>query len=160
MISNEIKAMAMQLASENFTNALSCAESVFHSLIRTGAIAVPEEAAGMATAFAGGVGLSGNTCGALIAAEMALGSVWGCKDPYAIDLETRKEIPRKLKLRRFNNLVQDFEKEFKSAHCQHICDSNGGYGSQTCRETCMKIVPYITGRVIDYSNGGYPAVWT
>ncbi|MBF4692187.1 C-GCAxxG-C-C family protein [Fusibacter ferrireducens] len=152
MIDDQIKKKAVDLASKNFAEALSCSESVFYALICTDIIDVPEECVAMATAFGGGIALSGNTCGALIAAEMALGSIWGFKNPYSMTMEQRQWIPRNLKLRRFNNLVQDFKSEFESVNCQEICDSNGFYGSDKCKDICRKIVPYITGRVIDYIN--------
>lgn len=66
-----------QRAKKNFSLGYNCAECVLEavfSLIDTG---LPQEARRMATGFGGGVGLFGDTCGALSGAVLAVGAVHG-----------------------------------------------------------------------------------
>ena len=55
-------------AIENFKSGLNCAESVYDALLRAGVLDVPKETIAMCTGFGGGIGLYGDTCGALSAA--------------------------------------------------------------------------------------------
>ncbi len=66
-----------QRARKNFSLGYNCAECVMEavlSLIDTG---LPPEVKKMATGFGGGVGLFGDSCGAIAGAVMAVGAVHG-----------------------------------------------------------------------------------
>ncbi|RPJ13233.1 MAG: hypothetical protein EHM30_11925, partial [Desulfobacteraceae bacterium] len=66
-----------QRAKKNFSLGYNCAECVLEavfSLINTG---LPQEARRMATGFGGGVGLFGDTCGAVSGSVLAVGAVHG-----------------------------------------------------------------------------------
>jgi len=66
-----------QRARKNFSLGYNCAECVTEavlSLIETG---LPSEVKKLATGFGGGIGLYGDTCGALVGAVMAVSAVHG-----------------------------------------------------------------------------------
>ena len=66
-----------QRARKNFSLGYNCAECVTEavfSLVDTG---LPKEVKKMATGFGGGIGLFGDTCGALVGAVMAVSAVHG-----------------------------------------------------------------------------------
>ena len=68
------KELALRYVRENQReHAMSCSESVFNALVRSGVIAVQEDWTRIATGLSGGVAASGNTCGAVCGGLMALG---------------------------------------------------------------------------------------
>ena len=82
-ITQEQKEMAVKMARENqMEHGMSCSESVFNALIRSGIIDLPEDYTRIATGLSGGVAASGNTCGAIYGGLMALGWVYGRKNPF------------------------------------------------------------------------------
>jgi C_GCAxxG_C_C family probable redox protein len=135
----DIKTLVSEYAAENFKGGLNCAESVMEALVRSGALKVPKEIVGLSTGFGGGVGLSGNTCGALSAAVLANSAVYGRPDPWAVPQEERgKEIAAKY-YRRYNKLVNDFSAKNGSAECREICKGYD-FGSKERRVNCLKVV--------------------
>ena len=153
-ISEEKKALALQYAEENINAGLNCSESVFNALIRSGIIGLPMEATCLASGINGGVAGTGHTCGALAGAVLGLGAVYGRPDPIGNHVKMLKDPGKKNEvkkkeddyryymMRRFNNVVGDFEKEMGTTQCQDIIDRNGGYWNnerQAECEHCIKL---------------------
>ncbi len=156
LISEEQKARALQYARENqVDHGLSCSESVFNALIRAGIIDLPEECTCLATGLSGGVGASGNTCGAVYGALMALGAVYGRKDPLAEPFEPTKPIPleedyRYYMMRRFNNLSNDFTEYLETWRCGDVIAECGGYFEKKRMEKCTEIIVRATELALKY----------
>ncbi|HIU64192.1 MAG TPA: C_GCAxxG_C_C family protein [Candidatus Avacidaminococcus intestinavium] len=135
-VAKQVGAYAVQ----NFKSGLNCSESVFDALVRAGVLDVPPESIAMCIGFGGGIGLSGTTCGALSAAVMANGAVYGRKDPYAVDSTVRgSEIADKY-YRRYNKMVEEFTAQNNGVTCAGI---TGHYADWECKERriqCMKLV--------------------
>ena len=150
------KEKAIQYAKENQMDyGLSCSESVLNALIRAGILDLPEEYTCLATGLSGGVGASGNTCGAVYGALMALGAVYGRKNPHANPNDPNNKISQDKDYRfnmsrRFNNLVNDFIHEFGTCRCQDIVDRCGGYFEKKRMETCPELIVYATQRALHY----------
>jgi len=66
-----------QRARKNFSKGYNCAESVFEAVISSVDTGLPMDVLKLATGFGGGVGLYGDTCGAITGAVMAVGAVHG-----------------------------------------------------------------------------------
>jgi C_GCAxxG_C_C family probable redox protein len=66
-----------QRARKNFSLGYNCAECVTEAVLSSVETGLPEEAKKMATGFGGGIGLFGDTCGALVGAVMAVSAVHG-----------------------------------------------------------------------------------
>ena len=127
-------------AIENFKSGLNCAESVYDALLRAGVLDVPKETITMCTGFGGGIGLYGETCGALSAAVMANSAVYGRKDPWSIDSDVRgPEVGQKY-YRRYNNLVKDFGEANGCTTCRAICEPFEDWNGKDRRVHCMKMV--------------------
>jgi len=152
MISKEKRDVAVQYANENMEAGLNCSESVLNALLRADALDLPNEMTAIATGLGGGGGLSGNTCGALNSALIALGSVWGRKNPYDMDAETRGVVFREKKMRRFNNLVDEFIQKFGTGLCSDICDKCNGYFNDERQTICEEMVPFAVDLAIKYIN--------
>ncbi|HQB30829.1 MAG TPA: C-GCAxxG-C-C family protein [Syntrophales bacterium] len=66
-----------QRARKNFALGYNCAECVMEAVLAVADTGLPPEAKKVATGFGGGVGLFGDTCGAITGAVLAVGAVHG-----------------------------------------------------------------------------------
>ena len=66
-----------QRARKNFSLGYNCAECITESVLSLIDTGLPPEAKKLATGFGGGIGLYGDTCGALVGAVMAVSAVHG-----------------------------------------------------------------------------------
>jgi C_GCAxxG_C_C family probable redox protein len=64
-------------ARKNFSRGYNCAECVLQAVLELVETGLPRETLRMATGFGGGVGLFGDTCGAISGAVLAVGAVYG-----------------------------------------------------------------------------------
>lgn len=137
---NDKSQLVNDYAIENFKNGLNCAESVYDALIRAGVLDVAKETVAMCTGFGGGIGLYGETCGALSAAVMANSAVYGRKDPWRVDSEVRgAEVSQKY-YRRYNNLVQAFKEANGFTSCRDICAPFEDWHGKNRRVHCLKLI--------------------
>ena len=133
---------AKELANHNFNHGLSCSESVFEALHRSGALdgaEIPYSACALCAGFGGGIGLSGLTCGALSGAVMAVGAKNGRKDPRA----GKPDGLYALEYRRYNNLVADFKKAMGSPLCAEITEGfhgKAGHRNPERKALCSRAV--------------------
>jgi Protease II len=145
-------AMVGDYAVENFKAGLNCAESVFDALVRAGALAVPEVTVAMCTGLGGGIGLSGHTCGALLAAVIANGAVHGRPDPWAVAPEERgREISAKY-YRRYNRLTHDFVARNLGLTCAEISSSFEDWHGKDRRKHCLKLIADTAVLALEYLN--------
>ena len=93
-------------AAEYFTSGYSCSESLIKWAIDEGL--VPEEILPVATPFSGGMG-SGCLCGAIVGAQMVLGSQFGRDNKYG------NENLAKAKAKEF---IQKFTEKHKATCCR------------------------------------------
>jgi len=66
-----------QRAGKNFTLGYNCAECVTEAVLSEIDTGLPPEVKKVATGFGGGVGLFGDTCGAIAGAVISVGAVHG-----------------------------------------------------------------------------------
>lgn len=64
-------------ARKNFSKGYNCAECVLEAVLASGLTEMPAEALKLATGLGGGVGLYGDTCGAITGAVLAVGAAHG-----------------------------------------------------------------------------------
>jgi C_GCAxxG_C_C family probable redox protein len=64
-------------ARKNFSKGFNCAECVFEAVLEHADTHLPKEVLKVATGFGGGVGLFGDTCGAISGAVLAVSAVHG-----------------------------------------------------------------------------------
>ncbi len=164
IITKEQKALARENLEENIGSGLNCCESVFNALIRAGIVDLPEEMTCLASGMGGGTGLTGKTCGALVAAAMSIGAEYGRRDPIGDHAKLLKSVGGKADvkdptqdyryymMRRFNRVVADFQEEIGTTQCQEIVDSCGGYKNkhrQNACENCMRTALKIAIRYLE-----------
>ncbi len=115
----EVVAAVKEKGKANFKTGMNCAECVFEAVISQVNTGLPHETMCVMTGFGGGGGLFGDTCGALIGAMAALGTVYGRRD-IPTDFKSAKEQlygnPGLYRL--FNRLPNEFKKRFGSTQCR------------------------------------------
>lgn len=150
MANEELKEKVSEFAVENFRNGLNCPEAVFDALHRAGLLDVPHECIRMASGFGGGIGLTGNACGALSGAIMSIGVVHGRMDPYSVDGSIRGQQMAEQVYRVFNNMTNDFIKENGCLSCKELGSQFADWHCKERRKMCLKLVASTAARAVDY----------
>ena len=149
MDENKVKA-AKETAEYNFFHGLTCCESVYEALHRSGVIGQPEiphTSCAMCAGFGGGIGQSGLTCGALSGAVMAVGASHGNRNLHPDD----DDLTYAMEPLRYNNLVRDFQQSAGSALCKEITrDYRQCFTTPERKAFCANIVTMATELACQY----------
>lgn len=115
-------------ARKNFSKGYNCAECVLEAVLATVDTGLPSAVLKMATGFGGGVGLYGDTCGAITGAVLAVGAVHGRTDlPEGDDRKVvakaaAKELYGNPGLYRlFNQIPNTMVQKYGNTLCREIC---------------------------------------
>jgi C_GCAxxG_C_C family probable redox protein len=144
----EVKAVVVEQARvrarELFnTQRANCAESVFNAVRELVASDLPEEVVSLMTPLGGGIAIRGANCGAMVAGVVALGLVYGRKNPGKGALEEhRGQLWETYAL--YNQLPQRFQERFGTIDCWDLTAPRI-YGSKACRAYCEEIVAETAG---------------
>ena len=147
---------AIVYARESYTeHGLGCAEAVIAALIHAGILDLDGSYVCFGSGFTGGVGCSGGTCGAIYGGEIALGAVYGRKNPRAQPFDRSKkenleEDYRYYLLRRFNNLIHDFIQKFGSSNCTDLVETENGKLTKQSFDICTNRVQFMVEQTIKY----------
>jgi len=115
-----------QRARKNFTLGYNCAECVVEAVLHEIDTGLPPEVKKVATGFGGGVGLYGDTCGAITGAVIAVGCVHGrSKLPEGEGKEVVKKAVNQLygkpgAYRLFNQIPVKFFDKYGNTLCREL----------------------------------------
>ena len=122
-------AMVKDRARKNFSKGFNCSECIMEAVLECVDTGLPKETLKVASGFGGGVGLFGDTCGAVTGAIMAVGAVHGrCELPEG---EDRKEVARNATrqlygnpglYRLFNQIPNMVKDKYGKTLCREICE--------------------------------------
>ncbi len=136
-------------ARRNFSLGYNCAECVTEAVLTLVETGLPEEAKKLATGFGGGIGLYGDTCGAVAGAVMAVSAVHGRTSlPEGAD---RKEVAARSKeelygrpglYRLFNQIPNRLEEKFGTTVCREV--TAAWQDQWLCREHALHCRELIT----------------
>jgi len=136
-------------ARSNFVKGFNCAECVLEAVLASVDTGLPPESLKMATGFGGGVGLYGDTCGAIAGAVMAVGAVHGRgqlpanEDRKAALKEASKELYGRPGLYRlFNQIPTRIQEKYGHTLCRELT-GKWRDGQWLCRDhalTCRDII--------------------
>jgi len=145
---------ATERARENFSSGYNCGECVVEAVLATIETDLPPHVWKLATGFGGGIGLSGDTCGALIGAVLAVGAVHGrSRLPGGDD---RRDVLRKSKAqlyddpglyRLFNQIPTWFRQQFGHTLCREL--TARWHDDWLCRDHalhCREIIAETAGQ--------------
>ena len=136
-------------ARKNFSKGYNCAECVLEAVLSSGLTELPPEALKLATGFGGGVGLYGDTCGAITGAILAVGAVHGRSElPPG---EDRKDVAKKAGeelygnpglYRLFNLIPNQLGEKYGHTQCREI--AGPWKDTWLCREHALHCRELIT----------------
>ena len=115
-----------QRAKKNFSLGYNCTECVVEAVMAYVDTGLPPEAKKMATGFGGGVGLYGDTCGAVTGAILAVGAVHGRSSlPEGEGKEAVKKAADQLYgkpglYRLFNQIPNRLKDKFGATQCREL----------------------------------------
>jgi len=114
-------------ARKNFSKGYNCSECVFEAVFNHVETGLPRETMKVATGFGGGIGLFGDTCGAITGAVLAVSAVYGRSELPDIDDATEKfkqsvdDLYGKPGLYRiFNQIPNEIHDKFGHTTCRDI----------------------------------------
>ena len=128
VVSNEeIIERVRQRAKKNFSLGYNCSETVFEAVLGEMDLDLPPEAVRLATGFGGGVGLYGDSCGAITGAVLAVGAVHGRRS--LPEGESKEAVAAKSKeqfygrpglYRMFNQIPNRIGEKYGSTLCREL----------------------------------------
>ncbi|MDR3089330.1 MAG: C-GCAxxG-C-C family protein [Desulfobulbaceae bacterium] len=141
-------------AKGNFSKGYNCAECVLEAVLATVDVGLPPESLKMATGFGGGIGLFGDTCGAISGAVMAVGAIHGrTRLPQNEDRkEAMKAAGRQLYgrpglYRLFNQIPNRIQEQYGHTLCRDLT-TKWRDGQWLCRDhaiNCRNIIGEAAG---------------
>jgi C_GCAxxG_C_C family probable redox protein len=137
-----------QRARKNFSKGFNCAECVVEAVVNLVETSLPKDILKLATGFGGGVGLYGDTCGAISGAVLAIGAVHGRSalpegDPKEVPKMSAQELYGKPGLYRlFNQIPNRIKDKFGSTLCRDI--TRPWKESWLCRDHALHCREIIT----------------
>jgi len=149
-MSKEEKIEAIMLrARKKFILGYNCAECVTEAVLTLVDTGLPPEAKKMATGFGGGVGLYGDTCGALTGAIMAVGAVHGranlpedAAPKQAAKMAGQQLYGRPGLYRLFNQIPNQFLQKYGFTCCRDL--TTKWHESWLCRDHALYCRELIT----------------
>jgi C_GCAxxG_C_C family probable redox protein len=128
------------------TKRANCAESVFRAIYESVETDLPPQVSSLVTPLGGGVGISGENCGALLAGAMALALVYGREDHGEALEEHRQRLWKVYAL--YNQLPHRFKEKYGSLRCWDLTKPYI-YGTQKCRKFCKELIAETAGMVAE-----------
>jgi len=122
----EMVGQIRQRARKNFSLGYNCAECVFEAVISLVDTGLPPEVRKVATGFGGGMGLFGDTCGAVSGAVLAVSAVHGRSDlPEGEGKEVAKKAAEQLYgkpglYRLFNQIPNRIKEKYGYTLCRDL----------------------------------------
>lgn len=137
-----------QRARKNFSLGYNCAECVFEAVINNVETGLPPEVLKVATGFGGGMGLFGDTCGAVSAAVLSVSAVHGrSKLPEGEGKESAKKAAQELYgtpglYRLFNQIPNRIKAKYGNTLCRDLTAK--WQDTWLCREHALSCRELIT----------------
>ena len=149
MNQEEIVTTIRERARKNFSKGYNCAECVLEAVLGTVDTGLPPEALKLATGFGGGVGLFGDTCGAITGAVLAVGAVHGRsqlphnEDRKAAAEEAARQLYGRPGLYRiFNQIPNRLQEKYGHTLCRDL--TSRWQGQWLCRDHALHCREIIT----------------
>jgi C_GCAxxG_C_C family probable redox protein len=145
----EMIASIKERARKNFSKGLNCSECVLEAVLEYVETGLPKEVLKVATGFGGGVGLFGDSCGAIAGAVLAVSAVHGRSslpqndDRKVAMQEAARQLYGKPGLYRiFNQIPNAIKKKYGHTLCRDITAM--WQGQWLCRDHALQCREIIT----------------
>jgi C_GCAxxG_C_C family probable redox protein len=138
-----------QRARKNFSLGYNCAECVTEAILTLVDTGLPPEAKKLATGFGGGIGLYGDTCGAIVGAVMAASAVHGRtslpdgEDSREMAMKSRNQLYDNPGLYRiFNQIPNRIQEKYGHTLCRDV--TKKWHKDWLCRDHALHCREIIT----------------
>lgn len=150
----ELQEKAKEGARSYFREGLNCSECVFKSYLDLGVSGFPPEVVALSSGFGGGIGMTKNTCGALLGAVLCAGTKKGRKNP--LEKETPMERIEELNGEKglystFAALTEEFNERYGTVSCRELTDPHGDWHSRERKKSCQEIIGYAAALGVKYA---------
>lgn len=149
----QLRQQAEEGARNYFRQGLNCAECAMKAFLDLNLTEFPPEVVALASGFGGGIGQTRNTCGAVLGAAMAVGTLRGRKDPLA--KETVAERIRELQgedgvYQVFHRFVDEIQAKYGTIMCGEMSREYEWEGKAR-KKNCQEITGYAAGLAVKYA---------
>jgi len=149
----EMSRQAGEAARNYFRQGLNCAECAMKSFLDLGLTDYPPEIVALGSGFGGGIGQTRNTCGAVLGAAMAIGTMRGRKNPLA--KETVQERIAELNdedgvYQVFRRFVEEIEAKYGTIVCRELAKGYEWEGKPR-KKNCQEIIGYCAELAVKYA---------
>lgn len=149
----DLRIKAEQGAREYFRQGLNCAECALKSFLDLELTDFSPEIVALASGFGGGIGQTRNTCGAILGAAMAIGTLRGRKNPF--EKETLKERIAQLNdddgvYQVFRRFIEELEEKYGTIVCRELAQGYEWEGKAR-KKNCQEITGYATSLAVKYA---------
>ena len=150
---NALQEQTEQAARNYFRQGLNCAECALKSFLDLGLTSFPPETVALASGLGGGIGHTKNTCGAVLGAALAIGTMRGRKDPLA--KETLPERIAELNAPDgiyavFRRFIEEVEEKYGTIQCSELSKAYDWDGKPR-KKNCQEITGYAAGLAVKYA---------
>ena len=164
MSNEEVIERVRQRARKNFSLGYNCSETVFEAVLGELDLDLPPEALRLATGFGGGLGLYGDSCGAITGAILAVGAVHGRRnlpegeDKEVVAAKSKEQFYGRPGLyRMFNQIPNRIGEKYGATLCREL--TKKWQNDWLCREhalSCREIMMDAAGIAAEMalSNAG------
>jgi C_GCAxxG_C_C family probable redox protein len=146
-----------QRARKNFSLGYNCAECITEAVFSSIDTGLPQDVKKLATGFGGGIGLYGDTCGALAGAVMAVSAVHGRTslpggdDKKEVAIKSKQQLYGKPGLYRiFNQIPNRVREKYGATLCREL--TKKWRSDWLCREHalhCREIITHVAAIAAD-----------
>lgn len=134
-----------------YREGLNCSECVFKSFLDLGISGFSQEVVALSSGFGGGIGMTKNTCGAVLGASLSVAATKGRKNP--LSKETAEERIEELTdiYSTFNELINEFTEKYGTILCKELTSCYSDWHSKERRKGCQDIIGYASTLAIKYA---------
>lgn len=148
-----LRIQAEQAARDYFRQGLNCAECAMKSFLDLGLTDFPPEIVALASGFGGGIGHTRNTCGAVLGAALAIGTLRGRRNP--LEKETMQERVAELNgpngvYQVFRRFIEEIEAKYGTIVCRELSQAYDWEGKPR-RKNCQEITGYAASLAVKYA---------
>lgn len=142
----------IEIDSKNYyREGLNCSECVFKSFLDLGISNFPPSVVALSSGFGGGIGMTKNTCGAVLGAALSVATIKGRKDPLSKDTAEERIDELTEIYSTFNNLINEFTEKYGTVLCRELTECYLDWHSKERRKGCQEIIGYASTLAIKYA---------
>jgi len=151
---DEYKEKVKNDARNYFREGLNCSECVFKSYLDLKITDFPPEVVALSSGFGGRIGMTKNTCGAILGAVLSVATIKGRKNPLLKETPEERidELNNEYGIYSiFNKLVNEFNDNYGTILCSELTEQYSDWHSKDRKKCCQEIIEYASILAVKYA---------